>query len=290
MLRSFYNYLRYHRVCPEYDEQLHSSLQMCDSAERELTKVNAAGLRLPGDFNTSASTLFGGSHAGLYTGDKSWAQDMEKEGLALAEIGMRDQEARIKFSTGVVAMGTDDQQHLLGASLKIVKKELTGLEVLAVSLPDDNTREVYATQNGSVKNKLGHLESLGKLLCKTWYVSDCDEWDLPKDKYPDGKPTKVNEKKYEFWVEEGVMNECFVGMKLKATVITLESSTTILDDVMETYCSFYTWLPNELWMENKPKEVRWLTKGMAEHEEVEINGTKQDGQKKAPDGDEYDDE
>lgn len=46
--RSFYNYLRYHKVCPEYDDQLAKALEVCDKAEKELPKVHAAGLALPG--------------------------------------------------------------------------------------------------------------------------------------------------------------------------------------------------------------------------------------------------
>ena len=265
---------------------------MCDIAESELLKVDAAGLALPGDFNTSASTLFGGSHAGLFTGDKVWAQEAQKEGVSLNEMGIRDQEARIKFSTGVAALGTDEQQGLLDTTnLKIIKKESTGLEVTAISLPDDITKEVYATQTEVVRNKLGHLEPLGKLTCKVWCAGDCDEWDLPRDKYPDGKPHKADQgRKFEFWVEENLLNECFVGMKIDAVIITLEGSITILDEVKQTHCSFYTWLPNELWMENKPKEVRWLAKGLPDYEEVEINGVKKNGQEKAQEDDDFDDE
>lgn len=264
---------------------------MCDNAERELPKVGRAGISLPGDYNTSASTLLGGSHAGLFTGDKTWAQDLQKEGVSLNEIGMRDEEARIRFSTGIAIMGTDKQQDLLGAAnLKVVERKSISLEVVAISLPDAIARDMYDAQNEFVKNKLGTLEPLGKLMCKTWYADDCDEWDLPEEKYPDGKPYKSDEREFEFWVEESVLNECFIGIKIEATVITTEGGITILDDVKETHCSFYTWLPNELWMENKPKEVRWLAKGLAYDEEAEINRANKHGEEKTQEDDEFDDD
>ncbi|KAF3033184.1 hypothetical protein E8E12_002308 [Didymella heteroderae] len=293
VLRSFYNYLRYHRVCPEYDHQLQAALKMCDVAERELVKVDAAGLTLPGDFNISASTLFGGAHAGLFASDKSWAQEARRDGVSLNEMGLCEQEARIKFSTGLAALGTDEQQELVGAaSLQFLNKESTGLEVTAISLADGITNEFYAAQTEIVKNKLGHLEPLGKLVCKIWYAGDCDEWDLPKQKYPDGEPSKgVQGREFEFWVEERVLNECFVGMKIDASIITLEGDITILDEVKQTHCSFHTWLPNELWMDNKPKEVRWLAKGLPDYEEdVEIDVVKKDGQCKTREDAEFDDE
>jgi len=265
---------------------------MCDTAEHELIKVEAAGLALPGDFNTSASTLFGGSYAGLFTGDKAWAQEAQKEGVIVNEMGLRDQEARIKFSTGIAVLGTDEQQDLIDpAKLKIFGKESTGLEIMAIDMPDETTKEMYAEQTEIVKHKLGQLEPLGKLRCKTWYAGDCDEWDLPKGKYPDGRPQMVNQgKEFEFWIEESVLSECFLGMKIDATVITLEGGFTILDEVKQTYCSFYNWVPNELWMANKPKELRWLAKGLAEHEDIEINGVNSAGQDKIQVDDEFDDE
>ena len=174
---------------------------------------------------------------------------------------------------------------------ELPKKESNGLEVMAISLPDNATRELYATQSEVVKSKVGSLKPLGKLVCKIWYADDCDEWDLRKDKYPDGKPHKVDGgREYEFWVEENVLNECFVGMKIDASITTLEGGITILDEVKQTHCSFYTWLPNELWMENKPKKVRWLAKGLPHYEEVEINRVTEGGQEKTQEDDEFDDE
>jgi hypothetical protein len=63
-------------------------------------------------------------------------------------------------------------------------------------------------------------------------------------------------------VEDIVLQKCFVGMKMDATILHLQSGITILDEVRESMCSFFVWLPNELWMERKPKEVRWLKKGL----------------------------
>ncbi|KAF1924284.1 uncharacterized protein M421DRAFT_8932 [Didymella exigua CBS 183.55] len=293
VLRSFYNYLRYHRVCPEFDDQLQAVLKMCDLAERELVKVDAAGLTLPGDFNTSASTLFGGVHAGLFAGDKSWFQEAKNEGVSVNEMGLREQEARVKFSTGIAALGTDEQQDAIGATdLKIVKRESTGLEVTAIDLPDDITREFYDAQTEIVRNKLGRLEPLGKLVCKVWYADDCDEWDLPRDKYPNGRPHKLDQgREFEFWAEEHVLNACFIGMKMDASVVTLEGGIVVLDDVKQTHCSFYSWLPNEFWMDNKPKAVRWLAKGLPDYEEnIEISGSQKDDQDKTQEDKEFDDD
>jgi hypothetical protein len=268
VLRSFYNYLRYHNVCPEYDDQLAAALTMCNTAERELCRVQSAGIALPGDFNKSASVLCGGSQADLFTGDKDWAEELERKGIEIERIGIRNEEASIKFHTGVAAMGTDVQNDVVESNVAIIQDESIGLEVTEVLPPSDVTKEFYAQHSQLVKSKLDSLEPLGTLICKSWYIPSYDEWDLPKDRYPDGKPQSANEgKEYRFWIEESVLNECFVGMKIDARVLTLTGGMTILDEIRETMCSFFTWLPNELWMDRKPKELRWLARGLAVDEE-----------------------
>lgn len=292
VLRSFYNYLRYHRVCPEYDEQIQAALEICDTVEAELVKANIACLALPGDFNASASTLFGGAQAGLFAADKDWAKEALAEGVDVNDIGLRDQEARIKFSTGIALLGSDEQQDLLSVTkVKVIKRESIGLKVTAIDLPEDITKDMYYLQLESWRDKLVRLEPLGKLKCKVWIADDCDEWDLPKDRYPDARPHKDYQTAYEFWIEGDVLGKCFIGMKIDASILTLEGGLTILDEVKQTYCSFYTWLANEIWMERKPKEVRWVAKSSPNYEEqVEINGLNKDDQEKAQEDDEFDDE
>jgi hypothetical protein len=301
--RSFYNYLRYHKVCPEYDEQLQEALKICDLAERELPKTYVAGLVLPGDFNKSGSVIFGGAEAGLYAGDQSWVEDMKKAGINMEQMGLRDEEAKIKFATGVAIMGTDEQDaRLEKMDFKVVQWLSTGLEVVEIQLPDNITRAAYVEQSKVTDGKLGPLEPLGKLICRTWFSDDCDEWDIPKDKYPDGMPHRAAEgHTYEFWVEERLLEECFLGMKMDATIMELESGIMILDEVKQIMCSFFTWLPNELWMDRKPKELRWLAKALPDDDkddqdvfgsddEFEGNGKVLSDQAQAGFDDEFDEE
>jgi hypothetical protein len=207
---------------------------------------------------------------------------MKKEGMSIEELGIRDEEARIKFTTGVAIMGTEEQfAKLETKSFKVLHNLLTNLEVVEIQPPTELTKAAYAEQSKILQHKLGRLEPLGKLICKTWYTEDCDQWDLPKDKYPNGKPKLANSNEtYEFWVEESALEECLAGMKMEARVLVLDSGLAI----------FFTWLPNELWMDNKPKEFRWLTKGLPINEhDYEVDGDGKGGQGQA-DEDEFDDE
>ncbi len=216
---------------------------------------------LPGDFNRSASVIFGGEHANLYTGDKAWAIELREEGIDGGEIGLSNAESRVRFDTGVAIMGSGEQfEKLTTTGFDIPRNESVCLEVTAIHAPEDRVRNDYAEHSKAVQHKLGQLAPLGKLVCASWYPEDCDEWDLPRDneKYPNGQPGKPMEgKEYTFWVEEDVLEKCFIGMKMDAKVLVLDGGPLILDNVNAVMCSFYTWLPNELWMEKKPKEVRW---------------------------------
>jgi hypothetical protein len=256
VLRSFYNYLLFHSVCDEYRNELDTARKLCDTAEAELGKTHAAGLALPGTFNCAASTIFGGSKTGTYTGDKEWAIELKGAGINLGDVGMMDQEARIMFRTAVTILGTEEQQSMIDTTtVHVLEDESFGLEVLSIHPADDITKEMYNMANSQTKDKI-HLQPLGRLVCQSWQIEDFHQYDLPKDKYPDGHLPEIQEgKKYEFWVEDQVLGECFVGMKMDARVLTLDGGMTILDDVRETMCSFYKWLPNELWMQRLPKDV-----------------------------------
>ena len=264
---------------------------MCDKAELELTKVYAAGNALPGAFNKAASTIFGGSYAGTYVGNSAWAQDLD-----LDEFGMRDEEARVTFMVGMAILGTDEQYELLTlpergvSSIQVTQDESTGLEIISIKLPTNEAEELYTKENEILKNKL-ELQPLGKLICRAWNIENFHEYDLPKDQFPDGKLPRVDENKmYEFWVEGQVLRECFEGMKMDARVRTLEGGISILDEVKEVMCSFWKWLPNELWMERHPRELKYTRKGLEDLDEqsAEINGKEEQGQE-TDDGDDLSD-
>jgi hypothetical protein len=217
---------------------------------------------------------------------------MKKEGMSIAELGIRDEEARIIFTTGVGIIGTEEQfEKLATKTFKVLRNVLTNLEVIKIQPPTELTKTSYAVHSKHVQHKLGSLEPLGKLICKTCHTEDCDEWDLPKDKYPNRKPKPANSGEiYEFWIEQSVLEECFVGMKMEARVLVLDGGLAILDAHNEVMCSFFTWLPNELWMDNKPKEIKRLPKGLPiDEDEYEINGDGEGAQAQADEG-ESDDE
>lgn len=182
-----------------------------------------------------------------------------------------DEQARITFRTGVAVMGSDEQQSLIEAkTIKVVNDTSSvGLEVVSITPSDALTREMYAVQNSSTAGRLV-LEPLGRLVCRSWHVDDFSEWDLPRDRFPSGRPSEPVEREYVFWVEDEVLEMCYVGMKMEAEVLEVESGVMVLDGVVDVMCSFYRWLPNELLMVYRPRQVNVKERG------VDV-GTEEDG-------------
>lgn len=287
VLRSFYNYLLFHSVCDEHRDEILLARALCDKAEFELPQSYHAGNILPGAFNVAASTLFGGSHKDTYVGASGWYDELtEEEKKNLYDGGMRDEESRVTFKTGVSVYGTETQYKALNKldspNPKFVTSETTGLEVVAIHYSTDVVKEAYRIQNENWKRAID-LQPLGKLICKSCIFDDYSEYDLPPGKSP---PGKHEGRDYEFWVEDDVLEECFVGLKVDARVLTLEGGIQILDSVREAFCSFYKWIPNELWELNKGPKFRLTNKGLEGLMiEEDVKGDQANGNDKAKDGD-----
>ncbi|PVI03560.1 hypothetical protein DM02DRAFT_247412 [Periconia macrospinosa] len=259
VLRSFYNYLLYHNVCPEYRGDIEEARALCDLAEVELSRIDNAGSSLPGSFNLAASTILGVSKSDAYAGFQDWNVETHAEGLTLTDTELRYEEAKIVFMSGIAIIGTDKQQGLMddidGKTVKVLSDDTVGIEVTSIAPSTPNVREHYKKLNKDYAPKL-QLEPLGTLSCRSWEIPDYVEYDLPMDKYPNGRPRKSEKKAYRFWVEDSVLEKCFPGMKMNARILTLKDNVMVLVEVKEVFCSFYTWLPNELEMGRQgPKGV-----------------------------------
>ena len=233
VIRNFLNYLLHHDVCQEYNGQINSARAICDLAEKELWKVRKASWALPGDFNIACSTLFGGCYQGLYAGDQEWAKGME------LTVGMSDQVAWRTFKFGIAALGYNQAERFadlaISSNNRIVKTKMTGLEVTKITYADEDTRQFYKDQEPG-------LRVLGKLYAKDWKCPTTAGEDLTDDEKA-RPPPELEE--YEFWVEEAVLDVCFVGMKMEGTVRDLNCGVQFLDQVQAVYSSFFTFLPNE---------------------------------------------
>lgn len=284
ILTNFYNYLLLHDVfCKTTEGDLIDSIKaardVCALAADELPRVSQAGLLLPGDFNVAASVLTGGHFEGLFAGDSAWAKETQ-ENIYGDEVwgssggagpGMPDSKARLVLAMGIMVNGSqelyEDMIALEGdwhCHLVVAKTKSIGLEITRIEFPEAEARSLY--QDDEMRKKVT-LQPVGKLFCKEWHAPDFFQtWDLaPRSTDGDGQ-----EAEYEFWTEENILTTLFVGMKMEATIrrLQLDEDTGFwqLDTVSRAYCSFFTYLPNELVI--KPiKTVEWAAEGEVGGEE-----------------------
>lgn len=256
ILRNFYNYILHHNVCPEYTKDVLAARQVCDLADEEVHKAYKAAhpsehnMCLPGDFSLACSCLFGVKGT---QGNADWSSGFESR---IYRSSLTDLEARLAFSLGHAAYGDaaffspdkhENKKQLMLQDITDVEEDI-GLEVTGIEFANAETKKLY---NG-IKNS--PFKSLGKLRCKSWTPPDFAEWDLPEG----AAELTPSMKAYEFWIEDEILENCFVGMKIEGTVHTLTSGLQFFDNITAVWCSFYTFMDNEL--VRKWKDPRLFTR------------------------------
>jgi Argonaute siRNA chaperone (ARC) complex subunit Arb1 len=265
LLSNFMNYLLHHDVCPEYREPILAAKQCCIKASRELWSTRQAQKWLPGDFNVACSTLFGGAYSKRYDGQTSWTE----EGGGF--VGQTDEQARQIVKFAVACAGSEEQYQLwyekaMVNDIKVTKaRKGVGLAITEIIMPDNETRDFY-------KEKTKEFRPVGKIYTKGWRNPSGPVDDLtPEEQALRTKATgdttsaaggfhqvrEAEEDEYEFFIEEAVLQHLFAGMKLEATVRTLNCGICFIDEVFNAYCSFDTFLPNDrLYGYKKPRYLR----------------------------------
>lgn len=241
VLRNFYNYLLLHDVCSEYNAQLHAARKVCDLAEEELLKLAMVDPHLPGGFNKACSTLFDGNYAKLNAPVGDWVVEGDN-------IGWTREEAKTVFLTGIFAYGNEEQLKKieqinesgedLTQAIKVVNEEESiGLEVVAIEPATELARKVY----GDIRFTGTIVKPMGKLHCKRWTVPHAKRDDLPASVLQ----ARKNDNKFEFLLDDELLQHCFPGMKIEACVKELSIGIKFIDHYQTGYVSFFTWLWNE---------------------------------------------
>ena len=280
VVRSFYQYLLLHEVCPEYEDQLRAALRVCDLAEVELVKLATIDRCLPGAFSAACSTVFGGSYKGLYRSAFSAAPDDEDGGWIYTgdNFGLADDHARFIFGAGLAGYGTDVQYEKANAALKkeheplkVAATQQMGLEVISIIMPDDNIKAMYEELNSTEvqSHQMSFIDPMGKMVCRRWAVPYAAPVDLPKDllaAFDEGDTV-------EFIVEAEVLTYCYPGLKIDCLVKELDIGLKWIDTVDAVYPSFHTALPNlylddkELWKKPGPPKG-WMERQNAKKKRV----------------------
>jgi hypothetical protein len=266
VLINFMNYLLHHDVCPEYAADILAARSVCNTANGELWECAEAQRWLPGDFNIACSTLFDGSYGTLYDGTMTW---MPEESGVKGFVGMTADIARevVKFAIAGAASEEVYQAWYKMATEDTIKAvevhQAAGFEITAIDKVDEETKAFYKDQSSEYR-------PVGKIRAKPWKNLEGPPEDLTAEEREallrdasNSKPGGISaEPIYEFFIEEVVLQHLFVGMKIEATIHKLNCGIWFFDDVLRAFCSFDTYLCNELmvgW-----KEPRAIDRAAAE--------------------------
>ncbi|KAI9842180.1 MAG: hypothetical protein M1838_003247, partial [Thelocarpon superellum] len=227
VVRNFLNYILYHNVCPEYNDQVNAARSICDLAQKEHRHIIQASLLFPGKFNVACSTLYGGCYQGLWAGDKEWAK-----GLHLT-LGMSDRDAKAIVMMALSAYGTHEQVEQASKEMKVVKTEYISFEIIEILPPPQLVRTWY-------EETVPDLKPFGKVKVKQWIPPYPSHEDIGED-VDDSLVTED----FELLLEESILSHCFKGMKIRAEVSHLNCGFSFFDTVTAVDCSFFLWLPCE---------------------------------------------
>ncbi|KAL8769919.1 MAG: hypothetical protein Q9209_004166 [Squamulea sp. 1 TL-2023] len=239
IIRNFLNYLLHHDVCPEFKSQVFAARAICDLTDEELPKTMKAQSYFPGDFQTACSEIFGGIFQGKYAKNPSWAPEAE------SYAGMSPELAEQTFKIGLATQASDElakkyKEQNAAHNLRTLKVYTACLEVTELVPAHDDIKRFY-TKHPAAKG----LSSLGRLKAKSWDAPFKPFKDLTEEERLAEAKTASKIELYEFFVEDYVLDTCFLGMKFETTVHDLSFGLKFFDNISGVFCSFYGSIPNE---------------------------------------------
>ncbi|KAL9588574.1 MAG: hypothetical protein Q9203_002619 [Teloschistes exilis] len=269
IIRNFLNYLLHHDVCPEYKDQIFAARNICDLADIELSKTMRAQTLFPGDFQTACSEIFGGICRDTFVRNPGWAEEFE------SDFGMHPDVAQQTFKIGLATQTSDEISKMYmdqGNALDIQMTNIydIGLEVTEVIYARAEIKNFYEKHEAAKG-----LKSLGKLRAKIWHPPHTPPQDLTEEEKAAARKTASSpaEEIYEFLIEDYILENCFVGMKMEVTVREMSFGLKFFDKILGAYCSFYTILPNEImvgWRKPEDEPLPMRKKGAAMFQDVDL--------------------
>lgn len=255
VVKNFLNYVLMHGVCPEYTKPIISAQKICDLARLELPAIHDIGASFPGNFHKALSIICHGYSRLLYV-DPASLPDIPDD--ADPNQYMSIDHAHRTFRAAMALMGTDAQFTSVAATSldeyqapAVIYEELRGFEVLRITPPDETLQKNF-TGIRAADGRTGTIKPLGRLECKPWSHPYQPTLDLTieEEKELASNPAVYTDET--FWVDDDILERCFVGMKFVGVVRELDLGLKYLDNVVVIYASFYTFVENERMVNWKP--------------------------------------
>lgn len=244
VIRNFLSYVILHQVCPEYITDVMAAKRVCDLAEKQLWAIKQLSPMMPGEFNVAASTKYGGRWKPAAPETASMWKEEDIEGLPSIARGLSMADADRIFKVGIVLSSDDDKlfKHVSKGDGTIVKSERRSFKVVSIQRATQEVIEEYSTVKDN-HGETGTLKPLGSITFKPWKGPKIYEAEPTAEELAKMKDDPAN---YEtFFLEDKILELCFVGLKVEVVVHELSYGFRFFDWVPGLYCSFYTFLEQE---------------------------------------------
>ncbi|KND87209.1 Argonaute-binding protein 1 [Tolypocladium ophioglossoides CBS 100239] len=219
------NFLRYtlqHDVCPEYEGDIKSALQLCTQARTEWRVLDQLRPSLPGPFNMAATDLF----SPPIPGDWSCPTYSRPEGFDAK---------RVFYSVCALVGAVDALESIRRRGPKATKEYTCTLEVVEHDRVAKDTMERF--KRLKVGDDDDRVAPVGRALFKPATIDD--GWENPPAASVDGAGIWL-------YFEDATLAKMPLGVKMTLTIIELDVGIRFVKAFSNVVPSFYTFLPQEL--------------------------------------------
>lgn len=219
------NFLRYtlqHDVCPEYESDINSALQLCTQARSEWRVLDRLRPCLPGPFNMAATDLF----SPPVPGDWSCPIYPRPEGFDAK---------RVFYSACALVGAVDALQSIRRGGPKATKEYTCTLEVVEHERVAEDTIERF--KRLKVADDDDRVAPVGRALFKPAVIDD--GWENPPTAPVDGSGIWL-------YFEDSTLAKMPLGVKMALTIVELDVGISFVKAFSSVVPSFYSFLPQEL--------------------------------------------
>ncbi|POS82524.1 hypothetical protein EPUL_005140, partial [Erysiphe pulchra] len=242
VIKSFLNYILYHKVCPEYKTDVLAARRIVDLAATELWAIHRIAPKLPGDFNKAASILFGGRYKNVWGFGYLDEIEPDFENHVSTIGGFSEKRAELIFMTAISICGGKEQAAQVDCSkIFIINTEKKFYEVVEIEHPNSHIIDQYSRMK-DINGNIGQIKPLGSVKLRYWRNPGIEQADYSDD---ENSPEDYELESEWYWVEDEILQDFFPGLKLEVEIKELNIGMKYIDSFVGILCSFYTYLPNE---------------------------------------------
>ncbi|KAF4451606.1 Argonaute-binding protein 1 [Fusarium austroafricanum] len=224
-IENFLRYILQHDVCPEYEDDIKTAMDICKTATVEWPMIRKVYAALPGFFNLAASELF----CPEGTASKSWS---------FLEFNRPDKfDPKAVFYSAFALMDEPQLFEDLSAKTPTVTREFTcTLELVQMFRPHEVISQLFKCLVIG-DSRVNHAP-IGKATFKQGVIKD--DWENPQIDWP------IEEDTMTLFFDDTILKNMMPGLKMTATICELDAGLQFVKAVEIIVPSFYVYLPQEM--------------------------------------------